>query len=248
MYNMSKIFAKVGDAEITQETLDELIQSIPPQYAQQLQQGGNEGLIEEAINQELFLLDAKANNLQESPVYQAEMKRLQKQLLRGVAINAVLEKVDVSDEELQAYYDEHAHEFITEEEISASHILVDEEAEAKAILERIEAGEDFAELASELSKCPSSGNGGSLGHFGRGRMVGEFEEAAFELGVGEVSQPVQTQFGYHLIKVDERNDARKMEFAEVRDQIYQSLRNAKQQEAYTNYLEELKKQYPVVRE
>ena len=242
---MSQVFAKVGDIEVTQDSLNELLQSMPPQYAQQLQQAGNEALIEEAINQELFLLDARDKNLQESEMYQSEMKRLQKQLLRGVAINSVLENIQVSDEDVQAYYDENSHEFMTEEEVGASHILVDDEATANEVRQRLDAGESFEALAKEVSTCPSSENGGSLGHFGRGRMVPEFEDAAFALSEGETSQPVQTQFGYHIIKLDHRHDARKPELAEVKDQITQNLMNGKQQEAYTEYLEQLRGKYSI---
>ena len=245
---MSKIYAKVAGVEITRETLDELIQSMPQQYAQQLQQAGDDELVEEAINQELFLLDAKEQNLEETPIYQAEMKRLQKQLLRGVAINSVLENVTASEEEIKAYYDEQGHEFMAEEEISASHILVEDEATANDVKRRLDDGEDFADVARELSTCPSNENGGNLGHFTRGRMVPEFEEAAFALELDEVSKPVKTQFGYHIIKLDHRHEARKQELEEVKDQIGQNLRNFKQQEAYTEYLDQLKAKYPVERE
>ena len=245
---MSKIYAKVAGVEITRETLDELIQSMPQQYAQQLQQAGDDALVEEAINQELFLLDAKEQNLEETPIYQAEMKRLQKQLLRGVAINSVLENVTASEEEIKAYYDEQGHEFMAEEEISASHILVEDEATANDVKRRLDDVEDFADVARELSTCPSNENGGNLGHFTRGRMVPEFEEAAFALELDEVSKPVKTQFGYHIIKLDHRHEARKQELEEVKDQIGQNLRNFKQQEAYTEYLDQLKAKYPVERE
>lgn len=245
---MSKIYAKVAGVEITRETLDELIQSMPQQYAQQLQQAGDDALVEEAINQELFLLDAKEQNLEETPIYQAEMKRLQKQLLRGVAINSVLENVTASEEEIKAYYDEQGHEFMAEEEISASHILVEDEATANDVKRRLDDGEDFADVARELSTCPSNENGGNLGHFTRGRMVPEFEEAAFALELDEVSKPVKTQFGYHIIKLDHRHEARKQELEEVKDQIGQNLRNFKQQEAYTEYLDQLKAKYPVERD
>jgi parvulin-like peptidyl-prolyl isomerase len=86
-------------------------------------------------------------------------------------------------------------------EVRASHILVETEKEANELLKRIEAGESFEELAKKYSKCPSGRNGGDLGYFTRGMMVPEFEEAAFELPKGKVSKPVQTDFGYHLIKV-----------------------------------------------
>jgi len=89
-------------------------------------------------------------------------------------------------------------------EVRASHILVDTEKEANDLLKRINAGESFEELAKQHSKCPSGKNGGDLGYFSRGQMAVEFEEAAFELSKGKVSKPVQTDFGFHLIKVVDR--------------------------------------------
>lgn len=89
-------------------------------------------------------------------------------------------------------------------EVRASHILVDTEKEANELLKRINAGESFEEIAKQHSKCPSGKNGGDLGYFSRGQMAMEFEEAAFELPKGKVSKPVQTDFGYHLIKVVDR--------------------------------------------
>lgn len=86
-------------------------------------------------------------------------------------------------------------------EVRASHILVDTKEEAETLRQEILAGKDFAAVAKESSKCPSGSNGGDLGYFGRGMMVPEFEQAAFSLPAGEVSEPVKTQFGWHLIKV-----------------------------------------------
>lgn len=90
------------------------------------------------------------------------------------------------------------------EEIKASHILVETEEEAISIREEILSGTDFEELAAEHSLCPSGANGGDLGFFGRGQMVGEFEKAAFDLKVGEISDPVRTNFGWHLILVTDK--------------------------------------------
>lgn len=86
------------------------------------------------------------------------------------------------------------------DKVNAQHILVDQEHEAQDLLKKIDDGESFENLAKDYSKCPSGQNGGNLGEFGRGQMVPEFEKAAFELEVGNISEPIKTQFGYHLIK------------------------------------------------
>jgi peptidyl-prolyl cis-trans isomerase C len=89
-------------------------------------------------------------------------------------------------------------------EVRASHLLVDSEEQCKQLREEILAGKDFAEVAKAVSKCPSGRDGGDLGFFGRGRMVPEFDQAAFNMPVGEVSEPVKTQFGWHLLKVTDQ--------------------------------------------
>lgn len=89
-------------------------------------------------------------------------------------------------------------------EVSASHILVDTKEEADELKKQIDAGADFAKIAQQKSKCPSGSEGGELGYFGRGRMVPEFETAAFSTEVGQVSEPIKTQFGWHIIKVNDK--------------------------------------------
>ena len=129
-------------------------------------------------------------------------------------------------------------------QVNASHILVEDDANAKIVLEKVKAGEDFAELASEYSKDPgSAANGGSLGYFPRGVMVPEFEEVAFSLGVGEISDIVESQFGYHIIKVEdiqtvmdiEEGGANEEEVTYYKDLIINNL----SEDAYNAKLDEL---------
>lgn len=242
---MQKILAKVQDREVTQQHIDEMLQSMPQQYAQTMQQAGDKALLDEAIHQELFLLDAEEKNLRASELFQAEIKRLENQLLKGVAINNVLGDIVVTEDELQTYYEEHGHEFLQEESIGASHILVESKEQADHVLGRLKNGEPFADVAKEVSSCPSKDAGGNLGQFGRGQMVPEFEDAAFALEEGQISEPVQTQFGYHIIKLDNKVPAKKMELSEVKDTIRQHLLVGKQQEKYSEYLNGLKEKYTI---
>ncbi len=118
----------------------------------------------------------------------------------------VVEKIDLSDESLKKYYDEHQDEY-RNIQVKASHILVEKEDEAQNILKKIEEGEDFSDLAKEYSTDPgSAAQGGDLGYFSKGMMVPEFEEAAFSLKSGEISKPVKSQYGYHIIKVEDTID------------------------------------------
>ncbi|KFZ41855.1 peptidylprolyl isomerase [Anoxybacillus flavithermus] len=133
---------------------------------------------------------------------------------------AAMEDIKVSDEELRKYYNEY------KPKVKASHILVADEKTAKEIKGKLEKGEDFAKLAKEYSKDTGSAqNGGDLGWFGPGKMVEEFEKAAYALNVGEISDPVKTQFGYHIIKVTDKE--KKKSFDEMKEEIEFEVKKSK---------------------
>ena len=149
--------------------------------------------------------------------------------------NAAQAKKSVTDETMRALYTDTVKNLKPETEIRASHILVETEDQAKDIENRLKAGEDFAKLATELSKDPGSGKqGGDLGFFTKDRMVPEFSTAAFALAIGEVSEPVKSQFGYHVIKLTEKREKPIPTFEEVKDQIEQFMFRRVQQETIQN--------------
>lgn len=171
-----------------------------------------------------------------------------------IAKNTEGETPEVREEDVKKFYDENQNEFTTDESASASHILITVEADAdeaaktaakekitKIRKDLIDAGEkaDFAAAAKEHSSCPSSAQGGSLGSFGRGQMVPAFETAAFSQKVGEIGEIVETQFGYHIVKVDERSEGGKQPFDKVKEDIAGHLKQEQQQEAVQKYLESL---------
>lgn len=145
------------------------------------------------------------------------------------------ENVSVTDEEVKNYYDTHRDEFIS---VNASHILLDTKEEAEKMLQRVKAGEDFGELAKQYSKDPSAKeNSGNLDYFRQGDMVEPFETAAFALEPGEISDIVQTDFGYHIIKViDKKLD----KFEDIKEQLKANLLQNKKNEEYEKLLEEMR--------
>lgn len=155
-------------------------------------------------------------------------------------VQALLEELfsemDISDDEVDAWWAENSSRFATDEQVCAAHILVDSEDEAQALLQELEGGADFAELAREHSTDPGSGaNGGDLGCFGRGMMVAPFEEAAFGAEIGEVTGPVESDFGQHLILVSERHDAEEPQLEDNREEAEIAVGN----ERLTGVIEEL---------
>lgn len=154
--------------------------------------------------------------------------------------SSIIDSVEVSDAEIEEYYNNNKAEFTVEEQVQASHILVEDEATAKEILDKLNSGSDYAELAKEYSIDGSASQGGNLGFFPRGRMVKPFEEAAFALEVGEISGIVKTDFGYHIIMVTDRQEAGTISLEESRDNIRDTLLHQKQMETLRNYLIELR--------
>lgn len=165
----------------------------------------------------------------------------------------IVANTKVTDEEAKKFYTDNKDKFRREESVRASHILVgaDQKAspedrkkakeKAEALLKQLKGGADFAELAKKESSCPSSAQGGDLGFFGKGQMVPEFEKASFALKPGEVSDVVETQFGYHIIKLAEKKDAETVPFEEAKARIVQFLTQQKVQKGIGDYAEELKK-------
>ena len=183
---------------------------------------------------------------------------VQAQIERGMAIQELLDKevtgkIKVSDEETKAFYDKNPQLFQQPEQIKASHILIkvqadapaDQKAEARKKIEdvqqKVKKGEDFATLAKTYSEGPSGPKGGDLGYFRRGQMVKPFEEAAFSLKPDETSEIVETQFGYHLIKVNDKKPAKKMTYTEVKDRLNEHLKKQKQDSEANAYIETLRK-------
>ncbi|MBT2643199.1 peptidylprolyl isomerase [Bacillus sp. ISL-41] len=154
--------------------------------------------------------------------------------------------IDVSEEEMKSYFEENKDSFDQKEQVKASHILVEDEATAKKIKEELDHGKDFAELAKEHSTDTSNAdNGGDLGYFGKGEMAEEFEKAAFALETGAISEPVKTEFGYHIIKLVDKKAAKAAKFDDHKDEIKDLLFDQKIQAEYTNWLEEKKAEYEI---
>ncbi|MCD6319262.1 MAG: peptidylprolyl isomerase [Candidatus Desulfofervidaceae bacterium] len=183
---------------------------------------------------------------------------MKSQIRRGITIQRFLDKktlgkVEVTEEEIKAYYDSHTNFFKKPGQVRASHILIkvepgaNEKDKAKArekiekIRKRLVKGEDFGALAREFSQCPSSAKGGDLNYFGRRQMAKPFEDAAFALKVGELSDVVETRFGYHLIKVTDKKPASTYSYKDVKNRIRKNLVREKTRIEVSNYVQKLKK-------
>jgi peptidyl-prolyl cis-trans isomerase C len=214
------VVATVGDTEITLGHLVAMRARLPAQYQQLPDDVLYQGMLDQIIQQQV-LADAAEADLSEADRIGLENERrafLAARVIDGVAAEPVDETA------LQALYDAEYGAADAAQEYNASHILVETEAEAQAIVSELENGADFAELARARSTGPSGPNGGNLGWFGAGMMVPEFEAAVMELEPGEVGAPVQTQFGWHVVKLNEVREQEAPGLEQVRAELEQQVR------------------------
>lgn len=238
--------AVVNGKEITRGDVMKFLNDMGPQMAMQFQSPeGINRVIDEMVNQELLYLDAIENDFEKEEEFDQVLQATKISLLKGYAFNKLITGVTAEEEELKNYFAENKHLFNQPEMVKASHILVADEDRAKEILDELNGGMNFEDAAKSYSSCPSSEVGGALGEFGRGQMVPEFEEAAFSMELGEISAPVKTQFGYHIIRLDEKNEPKDSSFEESREEVEKQVILRKQETRYMEKINSLKEVYKV---
>lgn len=244
----SSVVAKVGPTNITQEDAGRELKALPDQIQKMFQgQEGTERFVDELVKKEVLYQEAKKKGLENNQEFQKKVEDFKKlTLISALLEKEIEEKSKVTDKEVQDYYEAHKKDFAANNQVRASHILVKTEEDAKKLLDQIKKGADFAKLAKANSiDTGSAKNGGDLGFFSRGQMVPEFERAAFGLKKGEVSNPVKTQYGYHLIKVTGVKEGNIVEFDKIKQLLTQRLTAAKQKDLFDSYVNDLKKSYKV---
>ncbi|MFE4813235.1 peptidylprolyl isomerase [Peribacillus simplex] len=177
----------------------------------------------------------------------SSMEALKKDIVVYLQTKKLVEpRITVTDDEISTYFEDNKETFDQAEQVEASHILVEDEKTAKKVAKEIAEGGDFAKLAAEYSTDKQTAdNGGSLGYFGKGDMVGEFEDVAFDLDINKVSDPVKTDYGYHIIKVTGKKEAKKANLEDSKDVIKETLLSEKLQEEYPVWLAEVKKDHEI---
>ncbi|MEH7482740.1 peptidylprolyl isomerase [Neobacillus drentensis] len=172
---------------------------------------------------------------------------LKQDLKNYLTIKQLLEpQIEITEEEMKTYFDENKDSFAEAEQIKASHILVADEKMANEVKQKLNDGGDFAELAKNYSTDDSTkDSGGDLGYFAKGTMVTEFEDVAFGLAVDQVSKPVKTEYGYHIIKVEAKKKAKEANYNDSKEEIKETLVDQKIDSEYTTWLENKKKSYDI---
>lgn len=233
----NKVLAEVNGKEIHLSDVYELMQGMEDRERFNNDEGIHI-LADELINQELLLEDAKAKKYDQDEEFAKELELVKNNMLKNYAMHKVFESVTITDKELKEYYENNKETLFSPVTYTASHILVEDEKEADRIYEEIKDGKDFAKAAEEYSLDPSAKNGGQLGSFPRGVMVKEFQEGLDSLKVGEISKPVKTVFGYHLIKLDDKKEIEST-FEEIKDQVRSTYEMLKRQNEYMDLVNKL---------
>ena len=251
-----RVVVAVGDLNITAAQFDQIIEALPEQYRSVARGSGRKQFADNIVRIVVLAQEGKRRKLDESPLYRTQSTFQDANILANMTYEEIGKNVKLDEADVRKYYEAHKAEF---EQVHARHILIrvqgspspvrpgqkdltEEEALAKVqdLRKRILAGEDFAQLARQESDDSGSGaNGGDLGTFRHGQMVPTFEQAAFAMQPGDLSEPVKSPFGYHLIKVEAKESK---SFEEVRPELERRMRPEQAQKA----LEELQKKTPVV--
>lgn len=230
------VVAKVNGATIKRSEVKEAYDHLPEQYHQIPLEQIFPALINNLIDTKLAAAAGRKAKLDKTPEFKASMAAFADRLLGSSVIEKEVGK-KVTDAAVKAKYEETVKAMGGQTEVHARHILVKTEDEAKAVIKELAGGADFAELAKKRSTGPSGPNGGDLGFFGKGQMVPEFDKAVFSMKKGEVTQaPVKTQFGWHVIKVEETRVQQPPAFEDMAPQIRETL----SREAGNTYIQGLR--------
>lgn len=244
MDNNNKLLAEVNGKKIFKNDVISFMQNIEGGERFQNEEG-IKVLTDEMINQEIILADAYKNKLDDDLEYKNELSLVKDNMLKNFAMHKIFESVKPTEDELKKYYEDNKELISPDKTYTASHILVDQLDKANKVYDEIKNGLDFKEAAKKYSKDPSAANGGSLGTFPKGVMVPEFQDGLDSLKVGEISKPVKSQFGYHIIKLEAVNNAEAKPFDEVKNQVYQTYLMVKRQEKYLEKLSKISKDVEV---
>ncbi len=240
-----KVLATIDKDKITVEEFNKELDKIPMNMKMMVAtQSGKKNYLDTLIAKKLLLREAAKSNVEQEKEFQTRLADIKEQLIiESVLKKKVASDAKLSDEEAKKYYETNKDQFKKDQEINTRHIVVKTEEEARQIKDKIQNGEDFAELAKKYSIDPNAkASGGEVGFHTKGTLLPEYEEVAFKLTkVGQMSGIVKSQFGYHIIRLEGSKPPSFVPFEEVKDFIKQKMAQEKQKEIVQKYIEDLKK-------
>lgn len=240
------VLAKIGKERITDKDLEMLFEKIPEPYRARYESPEvKKEIVMRLVEVKMMAQEAKARKLDKKDDVKLKLEFMSDQILAKELEDAAIDEIKISDKAIEDYYKANADKFVSPKKYKVSHILVADEAKAKTLLERVKKGEDFAAIAKAESTCPSKERGGDLGWISAGRMDPAFEKAAFALKKGEVSGVVKTQFGYHIIKMNDMSEQKSKALPEVKERIERTLKREQEQDAMTKLRDKVAKKVKV---
>ena len=235
--------ARIGSKSITDSYVKEALTGLPQGQKEQLnsEDEARVRVVENMVVEELFVLEGEKSGITKDKEFVKALERAKRQLLAQRFLQKMVQP-QITDGNMKKFFDQNKLRY-SQDEVKASHVLVKTESEAKEVYAKAKAGEDFEVLAKKYSTDPSAAqNMGDLGFFTRSRMVPEFADAAFKMKAGEISEPVKTTFGYHVIKVTDVRKGKSVSFNDVKDQVRADYQN----NAISELVDSLKKKNKVV--
>lgn len=250
----SDILVTVNGKNITKQDAEMFVNATAPNaHYSQLSKPQQDLIKERLIEKVLFMQLAQEEGIDKKPEFAMNMEKIKEELLVNMWMKSQMDNAVVSDSEAKEFYDKNTEKFIQEDSAHARHILLKTEKEAQAVIDELKNLKNdalktkFIELAKTKSADPAGSNGGDLGTFTKEQMVPEFSKAVWELEVGKITiQPVKTQFGYHVIYLEEKSDAKPIPYEEVKDKIIISLKQQQFNNKITEVAKELKSKAKIV--
>jgi peptidyl-prolyl cis-trans isomerase C len=236
------VLATIGTEKVTEADLQQMVNSVPEQIRHlYLTPEGRKKSLEYLVNIYVLAAEAQKQGMDKSPEVRRMLDFTKKDLLARLYLEESSKKVAATtDDEAKAYFEKNKAQFSTPQKVHLRHILVKTEKDANNTLKKLKKGDKFDSLARKVSICPSKGQGGDLGWMEKGALLPEVEEAAFSMEKGQISGPVKSKWGYHVLFVEDKVPAQQFPFEQVKDQVVQKIDYQKQQEHYEKLAKSLR--------
>ncbi|MGD9819314.1 MAG: peptidylprolyl isomerase [Desulfomonilaceae bacterium] len=245
--NDNQVLAKIGDKVVTESDLKDMSNAVPDKFKHYYQTPeGRRQTLEYIVNVYALAAEAEKQGTDKRPDVQKLLNFTRNDLLARFYLESLTKNIpSPTDADAQAFYEQNKSEFVTPESIHLSHVLVETERDAKDVLARLKKGEKFGDIASQVSICPSKDVKGDLDWMPRGNLAPEIEEVAFTMKNDQITGPVKTKFGYHVLLMHDKRPARENSFDQVKELIIEQIKFLRQQEQYEKIAENLRKKYNV---
>jgi peptidyl-prolyl cis-trans isomerase C len=242
-----QVLAKIGSRTVTEGDLKQMANAVPEKFRYYYQTPeGRKQTLDYIVNIYALAAEAEKQGLDKTPDAEKLLAFTRNDLLARLLLDKMTKESPApSEEDGKKYFEQNKAEFSTPESIKLHHVLVENEKEAKDVLARLKKGEKFAEIATQVSICPSKAKGGDLDWMPKGSLVPEIEEVAFKMKKGQIEGPVKSKFGYHILFLEDSKPAEEASFDQVKEYIIEQLKYQKQQEQYEKIADSLRKKMNV---